>query len=615
MSYVDERRRQEQEDAARLAEAGRVAQAGEAAAAAEARAQAERLAAADYTSVEAECDVVMKGGITSGVVYPLAVCQLATAYRLRNVGGASAGAIAAAAAAAAEFGRDSGGYGRLAEVPAQLGGTLERLFQPSEGTRPLHRVLMSALDPSPRLKRLRIAAAAIAARPLWFLLGAAVVLLPPAVGLLVTGDWWLLALLVPLAVAVGLLGVVAGLAWCALKEVPDNHYGICSGRSPSVEALTDWLHRTLQDLAGPAAAPVLTLRHLWGPAATAGGEPRDRRINLEMMTTNLTFGRDQRLPFRQERWMFCRDELGRLFPDDVVEHLVATGGLAAEPEEAGGGPLRCAHCGAQLHDLPPAPDLPVVLLARMSLSFPVLISAVPLHTIDFDRAPERRLPVRCWFSDGGITSNFPIHFFDSLWPTRPTFGIGLEPVHPDRTDELVTYHGSSRGGIEPQTRAISSLPGFVSTILDTMQNWSDRGQATVPGFRDRLSFVHLHAFEGGMNLRMPPDRIATLAERGRRAAAVFVPGGTFEFSEHRWYRFRTAMDCLDSSFDAMALDREGWKSFLAGVPERTPPGITKTAIAAAESLMELQATWSALDPGLDVGAPAPRPALRITPRP
>jgi hypothetical protein len=42
------------------------------------------------------CDMVMKGGITSGVVYPTAICELATQYQFRNIGGASAGAIAAA---------------------------------------------------------------------------------------------------------------------------------------------------------------------------------------------------------------------------------------------------------------------------------------------------------------------------------------------------------------------------------------------------------------------------------------------------------------------------------------------------------------------------------------
>src|SRR3954469_15915406 len=67
-----------------------------------------------------ECDLVMKGGITSGVVYPLAVCELATVYRLRSVGESSAGAIAAAAAACAELGRATGGFEKLARLPHQL---------------------------------------------------------------------------------------------------------------------------------------------------------------------------------------------------------------------------------------------------------------------------------------------------------------------------------------------------------------------------------------------------------------------------------------------------------------------------------------------------------------
>ena len=64
-------------------------------------------AASFPASPDLECDIVMKGGITSGVIYPLAVCELAQTYRLHSVGGASAGAIAAAAAAAAEVGRAS----------------------------------------------------------------------------------------------------------------------------------------------------------------------------------------------------------------------------------------------------------------------------------------------------------------------------------------------------------------------------------------------------------------------------------------------------------------------------------------------------------------------------
>src|SRR4051794_20714143 len=72
------------------------------------------------------CDLVMKGGIASGIAYPLAVVELSERYRFASIGGTSAGAIAAAATAAAEHGRQRGGAGdapfrRLAGLPAELG--------------------------------------------------------------------------------------------------------------------------------------------------------------------------------------------------------------------------------------------------------------------------------------------------------------------------------------------------------------------------------------------------------------------------------------------------------------------------------------------------------------
>src|SRR4051812_38807153 len=91
-----------------------------------------------------ECDLVMKGGITSGVVYPLAVCELATVYRLRSVGGSSAGAIAAAAAACAELGREVGGFDRLATLPDDLTSPVD-----GEDSR-----LFTLFQPQPRMRRL-----------------------------------------------------------------------------------------------------------------------------------------------------------------------------------------------------------------------------------------------------------------------------------------------------------------------------------------------------------------------------------------------------------------------------------------------------------------------------
>ena len=73
------------------------------------------------------CDLIMKGGITSGVIYPKLIGKLTEHYRLKNIGGTSAGAIAAAGAAAAEFCRYTRkdapnlGFDKLKELPAFLG--------------------------------------------------------------------------------------------------------------------------------------------------------------------------------------------------------------------------------------------------------------------------------------------------------------------------------------------------------------------------------------------------------------------------------------------------------------------------------------------------------------
>jgi hypothetical protein len=104
------------------------------------------------------CDIVMKGGITSGVVYPAAIVELAEEFRFRNVGGMSAGAIAAALAAAAEYARLSGtgpGFARLGQLPEFLAGTtggepnLLSLFPPTKPTRRLFAILTSFLGDDP----------------------------------------------------------------------------------------------------------------------------------------------------------------------------------------------------------------------------------------------------------------------------------------------------------------------------------------------------------------------------------------------------------------------------------------------------------------------------------
>lgn len=103
----------------------------------------------NFSNPEKECDLVMKGGITSGIVYPRIVLKLASEgkYRFRNVGGTSAGAIAAAVMAAAEFGRETDGFQKFQELSHDLAkpGFLFNLFQPSPSLKPLMYTLLEIL--------------------------------------------------------------------------------------------------------------------------------------------------------------------------------------------------------------------------------------------------------------------------------------------------------------------------------------------------------------------------------------------------------------------------------------------------------------------------------------
>lgn len=101
------------------------------------------------------CDLVMKGGITSGIVYPPLVAELSKHYHSKNIGGTSAGAIAAVVTAAAEYRRRHGQpfSKELGELPDRLSESLDgnpklfTLFQAEPGgCSGLFRVLMTALN-------------------------------------------------------------------------------------------------------------------------------------------------------------------------------------------------------------------------------------------------------------------------------------------------------------------------------------------------------------------------------------------------------------------------------------------------------------------------------------
>jgi hypothetical protein len=98
----------------------------------------------EIAAIKLQCDLVMRDGIASGLVYPRAIAKLAETYDFRSIGGTSVGAIAATGTSAAALGSKTGlGHfqTRLKRLPEELSETrdgktvLERLFQPQPGTR------------------------------------------------------------------------------------------------------------------------------------------------------------------------------------------------------------------------------------------------------------------------------------------------------------------------------------------------------------------------------------------------------------------------------------------------------------------------------------------------
>src|SRR4051812_21997464 len=181
------------------------------------------------------CDVVMKGGITSGVVYPRALTELAEVYRFRNIGGTSAGAIAAAAAAVAELGRGKAGAGfdRLKTLPDRLvdNERLFTLFQPQDGTANLFALATAGMGRANMLVKIARMLGAIVSGYFPWLVGGA---LPGAVlTVLVSRLPSAKALGFSMSILTLIVGVVVSLALGifldVVRKVPANNFGLCKG--------------------------------------------------------------------------------------------------------------------------------------------------------------------------------------------------------------------------------------------------------------------------------------------------------------------------------------------------------------------------------------------------
>ncbi len=601
-----------------------------------------------YISASKKCDIVMKGGITSGIVYPRAVTRLAQEYRFQSIGGTSAGAIAAAITAAAEYRRSKGEivFDQMNEIPDFLGAksptgdgsNLFHLFQPQKSMAGLFRIASAFLAYSGWKRWWTLV------RELW--LDALIGALPGIAALVLLWPSHPLAavLLCILIAGVGkVLGAVAGVAVRALR-LPRNHFGLCPGYAEPQPGkpvtLIEWLNNRINSMAGHPPEKPLTFGDLSGAGVT-----------LKMISTCLTMGHPATLPFDGNEFYFQPDEMRLYFPKLVVDWMVAHQGAAAEYHE----PVDTKG----FVPLPAAEEMPVIVATRMSLSFPVLFCAVPLYAIDWTRRrrtadeppatsrvpgdalnhDEPRRPEVVWFSDGGITSNFPLHLFDSPLPRWPTFGLDLRDERADHPDSHLWMPQNNQGGIAQDWQRWSStgtaLLSFGFSIVDAARNWTDNLQAMVPGYRDRIVHIYLNKTEGGLNLNMPADVVQGIAGYGEQAggklADHFIRGiddgkpTPMTWDNHRWIRYRSTMEVLAEFLSRFALSLEH-----PGADDRTyselvkreagdPPGSYR--FTAEQREFARDATRQVGDLGQEMGdydlasgAPHPRPGLRVRPQ-
>lgn len=623
------------------------------------------------------CDLVAKGGITSGIVYPLAICNLAKKFVFKNLGGTSVGAIAAALAAAAEYGRQKHqlkSFEKLEKLPTWLANekpytNLFMLFQPNHLSKNEFAVCTSFLGGDTRAM---VRGFLTAVRK--YTTAAIIGVLPGAILLAFAfcQTQFLFSLLLGLVGLVSIaVGIVVALSVAFVRALihvlPNNYYGLCTGKAEvdaddKQPALSDWLTDHLDELSGKASHPdctdttPLTFGNLWWPHRETGECPSDynpreysggaednKAIRLEVMATCLTEGRPYRLPFRDDfdvhenrKFWYRPDEFEKFFPRRIVEWMQskARSSSRAKAMEAKG-----------FYPLPDPWNLPVVVAVRMSLSFPILLSALPLY---ISTGKDNELEP-CWFSDGGICSNFPVHFFDSPIPEWPTFAINLSEQVKQGDPEVWMPSSMSAGansnlslfeysygqnGLREAKSDWGKLHGFIKAIIFTMHNWNDSTLSILPGYRERIAHVRLSPIEGGLNLNMDKKIIAALSLRGDAAANLLAarysgpPRFDINMESHRWVRLRTMLASLEEllvklqsnrkSLETQMIDVTAWIESNGGNGAKFYKWISEDQMRKASSflsaLRDLTEDLKGAAEPLAESSPQPRPELRGRPR-
>jgi hypothetical protein len=264
-----------------------------------------------------------------------------------------------------------------------------------------------------------------------------------------------------------------------------------------------------------------------------------------------------------------------------------------------------------------------------------------------------------WFSDGGICSNFPIHFYDRWLPRHPTFGINLgsapaetfqngsgQAAAGNKPLNMATFSALDQRDIsrsqvdvptdvylpradallDPVWSDLESPFDFLQAIFSTAQSYRDAMQEELPSYRERIVQILLNKDEGGLNLNMPPGAIEAITEKGELAGEILRDD--FNFVQHWWVRFRVLMAQLEHNFAEMqtGLDNPVFEQcvkqqlpLVPGFPYPRSDLWIKDARLRVNELQLMLALWQKTNQRpseshlFEEDAPTPKTALRVTP--
>jgi predicted acylesterase/phospholipase RssA len=468
------------------------------------------------------------------------------------------------------------------------------------------------------------------------------------------------------------LFVLGAIYWDVMYGLVPNGFGMCTGnRAENVPrgelSLIEYLHEGIQAAARKPLDQPLTFQDLWDapggpidPARPAALQTRTpRSIDLRMITTSLSHGRPYGLPLADEtdRLFFKIRDLKPYFPGSVLEHLKTYSEKYSKhwPQDPDPASVNQEDTDPDdvIRELPKG-DLPVVVAARLSLSVPVLFSSIPLWAIDYECHAKDTQLRPCFFSDGGICSNFPIHLFDAAIPGWPTFGIylGTQSIFPNGPvylpkrhyqgwwDRWYRFGDEETADTRQPVRPLDRLCGFIRSIFYSAKDWDDVTSARMPGVRDRVVRVYLEAGQSGFDLKVSGARIMQLARLyGRPAGQALIekfiddrnPSGASEaWDEHRWVRFNTFLDGLRERIEGVTAAADlpdygtGLSRRIAAAASRPPlsghdPSCATLSTLQQQDLQGLLAALKALEsafqrrPGPQPYKPVPTPTLHIRP--